>query len=121
MQKVGFDRDEWSERVELDEDVYVTEYATTNYREDYAESLVAWVLLRGYPDQLAEPAKENIRRIPNRLAYFDEELHDAMQTAYGHLPVATEEEPTDSAMRWFWWFVAIGQSYERSLEREIES
>ncbi len=74
-----FDRTEWQRAVEAD-NRFVTDYATTNEREDFAESFAAWVLWRSYRAGLSQPAIANIEAIPNRLAYFDQRLGRALLT-----------------------------------------
>lgn len=66
------DAAEWARAVERDGGAYVTEYAKTNEREDFAESFVAWVVYRAYPSRIAAAARAHIRESARyRLAYFD--------------------------------------------------
>jgi len=63
----------WSKARKSDEKKYVSEYAKTNSREDFAESLTAWVVLRYKSEKISESdLKKFDEYIPNRLKMFDE-------------------------------------------------
>lgn len=73
----------WSDAVAKDAR-YITEYAKTNDREDFAESFTAWVVLRAFGANLKEEARSHVERmIPNRLAYLDQELQTMTLTVTG--------------------------------------
>ena len=57
----------------LDGKKYVSAYAKTNSREDFAESLTAWVVVRYKSDKISESDLKKFNEyIPNRLKMFDE-------------------------------------------------
>ena len=63
----------WSKARKSDEKKFVSEYAKTNSREDFAESLTAWVVVRYKSDKISESdLKKYNEYIPNRLKMFDE-------------------------------------------------
>ena len=63
----------WSKARKSDEKKYVSEYAKTNSREDFAESLTAWVVVRYKSDKISESDLKKFNEyIPNRLKMFDE-------------------------------------------------
>ena len=63
----------WSKARKSDKKKYVSEYAKTNSREDFAESLTAWVALRYKSEKISESdLKKFDEYIPNRLKMFDE-------------------------------------------------
>ena len=62
---------EWVKAVEQDGG-FLTDYASTNSGEDFAESFAAWVIYKYYADQLTHPAREYLRRAgSNRFEYFE--------------------------------------------------
>tara|TARA_B100001179_G_scaffold106223_1_gene75585 strand:- start:77 stop:793 length:717 start_codon:yes stop_codon:yes gene_type:complete len=63
----------WSKARKSDGKKYVSEYAKTNTREDFAESLTAWVVVRYKSDKISESDLKKFNEyIPNRLKMFDE-------------------------------------------------
>jgi hypothetical protein len=63
----------WLKARKLDKKKYATEYAKTNSKEDFAESITAWIGVRYKSDKISKSdlAKFN-EFIPNRLKLFDE-------------------------------------------------
>jgi len=63
----------WGKARKLDKKKYASEYAKTNSKEDFAESIVAWIAVRHKSDKISKSdlAKFN-EFIPNRLKLFDE-------------------------------------------------
>jgi len=63
----------WGKTRKLDKKKYASEYAKTNSKEDFAESIVAWIAVRHKSDKISKSdlAKFN-EFIPNRLKLFDE-------------------------------------------------
>ena len=63
----------WQKARKLDKKKFVSEYAKTNSREDFAESLTAWVVVRYKSDKISESDLKKFNEyIPNRLKMFDE-------------------------------------------------
>ena len=63
----------WSKARKSDGKKYVSEYAKTNTREDFAESLTAWVAVRYKSEKISESDLKKFNEfIPNRLKFFDE-------------------------------------------------
>ena len=62
----------WQKARKLDGKKYVSAYAKTNSREDFAESLTAWVAVRYKSDKISESDLKKFNEyIPNRLKMFD--------------------------------------------------
>lgn len=73
------DMNRWSRAQDRDNGTYVTNYATTNMLEDFAESFVGWVILRSNPAGLTDYAKEHINKsMKSRITYLDGELRKRM-------------------------------------------
>ena len=73
------DRKRWSRAVEKDKGAYVTNYATTNMLEDFAESFVGWVIYRANPKGLTADATDHINKaMKSRITYLDGELRKRM-------------------------------------------
>ncbi len=63
----------WKKAKKSDGKKYVSEYAKTNSREDFAESLTAWVVVRHKSDKISESDLKKFNEfVPNRLKFFDE-------------------------------------------------
>ena len=76
-------RTRWNAAVERDDGRYVTAYARTDSIEDFADSFMAWVLLRAHGGKLSDDARQRIRSIPARLAYFDS-LHRRLSLGHAY-------------------------------------
>ena len=63
----------WQKAKKLDKKKYASKYAKKNSREDFAESITAWVVIRHKSDRInkSDLAKFN-EFIPSRLKFFDE-------------------------------------------------
>ena len=63
----------WMKARKLDKKKYCSKYAKTNAKEDFAESMVCWIVVRHKSDKISKSdlAKFN-EFIPNRLKLFDE-------------------------------------------------
>ena len=58
----------------MDKKRYASAYAKTNSKEDFAESLVAWIAVRFKSDQLSESDLKKFEEyISNRLKFFDDQ------------------------------------------------
>jgi len=63
----------WAKARKLDKKKYASQYAKVNTKEDFAESVVAWVAVRYMSDKISESdLKKYNEFIPNRLKLFDE-------------------------------------------------
>jgi len=63
----------WAKARKLDKKKYASEYAKTNTKEDFAESLTAWIAIRHKSDKISESDLKKFNEfIPNRLKLFDE-------------------------------------------------
>ena len=63
----------WSKVRKLDKKNYVSEYAMTNSREDFAESIIAWIAVRYKTDRIGESDLEKFNEFAsNRFKLFDE-------------------------------------------------
>ena len=80
-----YDDDKWRAAVAADQWTYVSDYAAANNVEDFAESFVAWVVIRAYAARIHPSLRRHIRAaIPHRLRYFDARLREA---AFRHWPL----------------------------------
>ena len=73
---------------EEDKKKYASEYSKQNSKEDFAESIVAWIAVRHKSDRISESdlAKFN-QFIPNRLKLFDE-------MNFNMYPISNQNEKT---------------------------
>ena len=62
---------DWEAAVNADDSKYITKYATTNPREDVAETILFWVALRCTDGISKKNKKKIIEGIPNRIVYLD--------------------------------------------------
>ena len=63
----------WGEAKKLDNKKYCSKYAKTNDREDFAESLVCWIVLRHKLNKIGIMDFKKINKfMPNRIKFFDE-------------------------------------------------
>ena len=63
----------WLKARKLDKKKYATEYAKTNSKEDFAESITAWIGVRYKSDKINKSDLGKFNEfIPNRLKLFDE-------------------------------------------------
>jgi len=63
----------WMEAKKLDNKKYCSKYAKTNDREDFAESLVCWIVLRHKLNKIGIMDFKKINKfMPNRIKFFDE-------------------------------------------------
>jgi len=63
----------WSKARKLDKKKYASEYSKQNSKEDFAESLTAWIAVRHKSDRISESDLKKFNEfIPNRLKLFDE-------------------------------------------------
>ena len=68
------DPSKWQKARKLDKKRYASAYAKTNSKEDFAESLVAWIAVRFKSDQLSESDLKKFEEyISNRLKFFDDQ------------------------------------------------
>tara|TARA_B100001093_G_scaffold378697_1_gene364046 strand:- start:434 stop:1933 length:1500 start_codon:yes stop_codon:yes gene_type:complete len=68
------DPSKWQKARKLDKKRYASAYAKTNSKEDFAESLVAWIAVRFKLDQLSESDLKKFEEyISNRLKFFDDQ------------------------------------------------
>ena len=63
----------WLKARKLDNKKYCSEYGKTNSYEDFADSMVCWIVVRHLSDRIDKSYVEAINQyIPNRLKFFDE-------------------------------------------------
>jgi hypothetical protein len=63
----------WVKARKLDNKKYCSEYGKTNSYEDFADSMVCWIVVRHLSDRIDKSYVEAINQyIPNRLKFFDE-------------------------------------------------
>ena len=63
----------WSKARKLDKKKYVSEYAKTNSKEDFAESIAAWIAVRYKTDMISKDDLEKFNEYAsNRFKFFDE-------------------------------------------------
>ena len=63
----------WVKARKLDNKKYCSEYSKTNSYEDFADSMVCWIVVRHLSDRIDKSYVEAINQyIPNRLKFFDE-------------------------------------------------
>ena len=63
----------WAKARKLDKKKYASEYSKQNSKEDFAESVVAWIAVRHKSDRISESDLKKFNEfIPNRLKLFDE-------------------------------------------------
>ena len=63
----------WEKAVKLDNKKYCSRYAKKNDREDFAESLVCWIVLRHKLNKIGIMDFKKINKfMPNRIKFFDE-------------------------------------------------
>ena len=64
---------QWLKARKLDKRKYVSEYAKSSSDEDFAESMVSWVVVRYLSDKISKSDLAKFKKfIPNRLKLFDE-------------------------------------------------
>ena len=64
---------QWLKARKLDKKKYVSEYAKSSSDEDFAESMVSWVVVRYLSDKISKSDLAKFKKfIPNRLKLFDE-------------------------------------------------
>ena len=63
----------WVKARKLDNKKYCSEYGKTNSYEDFADSMICWIVVRHLSDRIDKSYVETINQyIPNRLKFFDE-------------------------------------------------
>jgi hypothetical protein len=63
----------WSKARKLDKKNYVSEYAQTDSKEDFAESIIAWIAVRYKADRISKSDLEKFNEFAlNRFKFFDE-------------------------------------------------
>ncbi len=72
---------DWEAAVNADDSKYITKYATTNPREDVAETILFWVALRCTDGISKKNKKKIIEGIPNRIVYLDKMNFNTANTA----------------------------------------
>jgi len=64
---------QWEKARKLDKKKFASEYAKTNSDEDFAESMVSWIVVRHISNKISKSDLEKFKKfIPNRLKLFDE-------------------------------------------------
>tara|TARA_B100000579_G_scaffold85039_1_gene66435 strand:- start:1135 stop:1410 length:276 start_codon:yes stop_codon:yes gene_type:complete len=64
---------QWLKARRSDKKKYVSEYAKSSSNEDFAESMVSWIVVRYLSDKINQSDLAKFKKfIPNRLRLFDE-------------------------------------------------
>ena len=64
---------QWEKARRLDKKKFASEYAKTNSDEDFAESMVSWIVVRHKSDKISKSDVVKFEKfIPNRFKLFDE-------------------------------------------------
>ena len=64
---------QWAKARKLDKKKFASEYAKTNSDEDFAESMVSWIVVRHKSDKISKSDVVKFEKfIPNRFKLFDE-------------------------------------------------
>ena len=68
-----FSNSKWLEATELDKNSYCSEYGANEAVEDFADSVICWIVARHKSNKIQQKDLEKINQyIPNRLKFFDD-------------------------------------------------